>query len=429
LKRKYGKIGPAFIVFVLVAVSVHVEASDIDLLVNGGFEKGTMNGWTVVGANPTWSPPHYNPPYQYEGDFFVYINPNDHGDITVSQQVTISTACFTLGFAVLPHTGGQQYIRAVYVTAYDSEDNFLIDDNGRTVELLYSLVGNPTTSGYKMTFNLELRDPNTEPYYYFQRNFNEDYQEAGGNPTDWEFASYIIVSFTSKGGGGGTSWDGFSLIAYMSEEEMPSSQGPEISQPKDETPEEIEPSQPSDEYQTQIINIGEEYTLDFIKEVHIQVFDIKVEVFFDVDINFPENIIMGGEEKMVVNVQYSGEPSKIVAQIEGFVDQSRGFAPSFVSDQLKWKFASFDIFNYYFTVSKGRVELEIIDKYNLLEVDSYIWDRTGSKEIAIRSENISEINEKNLISQVLQYLSWVISVSRPVSGLRVVCSRSRTPIV
>jgi hypothetical protein len=199
----------------LMLFSVRARASG-ELLVNGGFEEGTMNGWTVVGANPTWEPPTYNPPHQYEGDYYVYINPYDHGDITVSQQVPISTAYFTLSFAVLPHIsyspGDPYHIRAVYITAYDFDDNVLIDTDGKSVELLYSLVGEPTTSGYNLTFDLELRDPNTEPYYYFQQNFFEDYQNAGGNPTDWSSASYIIIAFTAREGGGGTSWDAFSLV-------------------------------------------------------------------------------------------------------------------------------------------------------------------------------------------------------------------------
>jgi len=55
--------------------------------------------------------------------------------------------------------------------------------------------------------------------------------------------------------------------------------------------EENKTTQPSTEYQTHIIHSGEEYTLKFIKKnMKILMFDIKVEVNFDVSITFPESV-------------------------------------------------------------------------------------------------------------------------------------------
>ena len=185
-KKKKGIIlfTLTFYILILFALfeSQHANANT-ELLVNGGFEDGTLNGWNIEGANQRWLD---NQPVKgdwYEGSYGIYINPNDHGDVILSQRVSLSTSSIILKFAILPHTGyspGNQYhSRAVIITALDINGNTFVDNKGKKVELIYSLVGDYETSGYKLSFDLPLRNPNTEPFYFFERSFSDDYQDAG----------------------------------------------------------------------------------------------------------------------------------------------------------------------------------------------------------------------------------------------------------
>ncbi|MCX6654161.1 MAG: hypothetical protein NTY03_03460 [Candidatus Bathyarchaeota archaeon] len=200
--------------YVYVRASAQVPGGE-ELLVNGGFEEGTINGWTVEGANSAWYDSSPSSSRAYNGTYNVYIDPYDHGNIVLYQNIYLHSASFELSFAVLPHHGyspGDPYHpRAVILSAYSSNNQPLVDSQGKTVELLYCLVGDLPTSGYKLNYDLELRDPDNEPYYYFVKDFAVDYVLAGGNPLDWNKADYIKLSFTSQGGGGGTNWDAFSI--------------------------------------------------------------------------------------------------------------------------------------------------------------------------------------------------------------------------
>jgi len=196
-----------------------VSESDDELLINGGFEDGSMIGWTKENGTDLWwdNQPGGPGPTEYgfvpfEGDWRVYLNPYDHENPAASQMIAISTAKFTLGWAVLPHS--DLYPRLVTVTAYDSNNDVLIDDNGKFVELVYSMVEEyQGGQGYEIYFNIETRDPNTgiNAHDYFERDFYYDYFRAGGNPNDFEQAAYIKLKFQALDGKGGTNFDAFSL--------------------------------------------------------------------------------------------------------------------------------------------------------------------------------------------------------------------------
>jgi PKD repeat protein len=196
----------------------------IEHLANGGFEEGSMNHWEKTSGTDTWfsNQPHGSTPageVPYEGNWRVYMNPADHSNPAASQNVDISTADFALSWGILPHSGS--FPRIVKVTAYDASNNPIIDSNGKNVELLYSMVGDSSGHlGYKLYFDIPTRNPNTGlgAWDYFERDFAEDYQNAGGNPSDFNSAAYVKVTFQARDGSGGTSWDAFSLFTCVTNE-------------------------------------------------------------------------------------------------------------------------------------------------------------------------------------------------------------------
>jgi hypothetical protein len=195
-------------------------ASDIpsttELLVNGGFEDGSMEGWVKENGEEWWWNAQPGDGCPYEGSYNVYTNPYDHGDPTAYQVLNISTPDFRLRFAVLPHEsyspGEEYHPRIVTVAAYNSSDHVIVDQEGRNVELTYVLVGDYTGDGYQLDFNLSVRPVAEENYDYFDRDFMTDYITAGGTPTDFNNASYLKLSFQALNGGGGTTWDAFSVL-------------------------------------------------------------------------------------------------------------------------------------------------------------------------------------------------------------------------
>jgi len=183
----------------------------LNLIKNGDFETGDMRCWIVEGANEQWhGNPSSDPIDVFEGEYGIYINPADHGDISIYQDVELSTANFILTFAVKPHTG--EYERIVVVTAIDDSGNFVMDSKGKVIELMYVLTGKPKTSGYSLSLDVLLAGYGGKgEYAYFIRNFTMDYKSAGGESSDWGKANKIRIKFITMNGSGGTNWDSFSL--------------------------------------------------------------------------------------------------------------------------------------------------------------------------------------------------------------------------
>lgn len=214
------------VIFFIAAGMIIPASCETELVQNGGFETGTLEGWTMESGTIPWfnEEPHGATVYgevPYEGDWRVYMNPNDHGNPSLSQKIMINNPFFRVRFAVLPHSsyspGDQNHPRIIMITAYGDDDQPIMDSSDQIVELTYVLVGSYPSEGYQLEYNLPLKDPNEglSAWEYFDRDFIVDYIDAGGNPLDFEGTSYFVLKFQALDGGGGTSWDAFSIESYQ----------------------------------------------------------------------------------------------------------------------------------------------------------------------------------------------------------------------
>ena len=111
-------------------MSKGVNASiNANLLVNGGFEEGSWDGWSRLNGTTHWWNNQPSNSEAYEGTYRIYTNPDSsQGEPHFYQEIPICTANFTLSWAVRRHQD-TNYPRLVYATAYDSDGNILADSS------------------------------------------------------------------------------------------------------------------------------------------------------------------------------------------------------------------------------------------------------------------------------------------------------------
>jgi len=377
-----------------------IQSGSDSILDNGGFEKGSLTGWTLlhgdigwfermpVGATPAGEVP-------YEGNWRVYTNPNDHDSPALCQNIDIHIANFTLSWGILPHSGS--YPRLVIVTAYDSLDQPLIDDSGNLVELTYSMVGDyQDFQGYKIVFPIETRNPNTgiSAWEYFERDFSSDYLSAGGHPSDFEGASYLKLTFQACDGSGGTSWDAFSITLGTEEQPLEEESEP-ITEP--EPQEEPDTSEEEDSSEIIMIDPGEEFTITYQITKKVMVFNNDVKIVADAEIEYPLELEDFTNDSILVDLGFGSELSTITAKLTGFIEQTGGFYPTFNMEQQKTKYAIFDQQEYYFKYNYCRFNVEITDPENILLETSYIIDSIEPLVIEINPQfNITEEKEVSI---------------------------------